>query len=76
MIRVGTAGWSYADWEGRVYPRSKSPGFHALAFLARFVDCVEINSSFYATPDPRHAQDWVRRVTDGSYRLERIGTAA
>ncbi|HVS19295.1 MAG TPA: DUF72 domain-containing protein [Planctomycetota bacterium] len=62
MIRIGTAGWSYADWEGRVYPRSKPRGFHPLAFLARYVDCVELNSSFYALPDPRHVESWVRLV--------------
>lgn len=62
MIRVGPAGWSYADWEGRVYPRRKPRGFHALPFLARYVDCVELNSSFYALPDPRHVETWVRHV--------------
>ena len=36
MIRVGPAGWSYADWEGPVYPREKPKGFHPLAFLARY----------------------------------------
>lgn len=61
-MRIGTAGWSYADWEGRVYPRSKPRGFHPLPFLARYVDCVELNSSFYALPDPRHAESWVRMV--------------
>lgn len=59
MIRVGTSGWSYADWEGIVYPREKPAGFHPLAHLARFVDCVEINSSFYAPSNPRHAERWV-----------------
>lgn len=62
MIRVGTAGWSYADWEGRVYPRRKPRGFHPLAFLSRFVDCIEVNSSFYALPDPRHVDAWRRLV--------------
>ena len=62
MIRVGPAGWSYADWEGRVYPRTKPPGFHPLAHLARFFDLVELNSSFYATPNAEHARNWVRLV--------------
>jgi uncharacterized protein YecE (DUF72 family) len=62
MIRVGTAGWSYADWEGRVYPRRKPRGFHPLPFLARYLDCIEINSSFYALPDPAHVEAWVRHV--------------
>ena len=58
MIRVGPAGWSYADWEGTVYPRPKPRGFHPLAYLSRFVDTIEINSSFYALPKREHAQHW------------------
>ena len=46
----GAAGWSYADWEGVVYPRKKPRGFHALAYLAEHFDLVEINSSFYSVP--------------------------
>lgn len=64
MIRVGPAGWSYPDWEGRVYPRNKPGGFHALRHLARFFDCVEINSSFYAAPRARTAQHWAELVHD------------
>ena len=64
MIRIGTAGWSYADWEGVVYPRKKPRGFHALPYLARFVDCVEINSSFYATPRADYAERWAELVED------------
>ena len=62
MIRVGPAGWSYADWEGVVYPRRKPRGFHPLSHLARFVDCVEVNSSFYAVPRAEHAKRWLREV--------------
>lgn len=64
MIRVGPAGWSYADWEGIVYPRKKPSGFHPLRHLARYVDCVEINSTFYATPRADFAQRWVRCIED------------
>ena len=42
MIRVGPAGWSYADWEGVVYPHEKPAGFHPLRHLARCVDCVKM----------------------------------
>jgi uncharacterized protein YecE (DUF72 family) len=62
VIRVGPAGWSYADWEGRVYPSSKPEGFHPLAFLARFFDCIEVNSSFYAIPRAEHAAHWTQLV--------------
>lgn len=59
MIHYGLAGWSYADWAGRVYPRRKPAGFHPLPYLARYVDLMELNSSFYALPNPEHAARWV-----------------
>jgi uncharacterized protein YecE (DUF72 family) len=64
VIRVGPAGWSYPDWEGRVYPLAKPRGFHALAYLARYFDCVEVNSTFYAMPHREHAERWVQLVAD------------
>jgi len=62
-IFIGTAGWSYPDWEGTVYPRPKPSGFDALSFLADYVDCIEINTSFYRPPPPSYAESWVRRVS-------------
>jgi len=64
VIRVGVAGWSYADWKGRAYPRTSSKDFHPLEYLARFFDCIEINSSFYALPQRVHVQGWVERVAE------------
>ena len=63
-VVVGTAGWSYADWAGRVHPDPPPRGFDPLRHLARFLDGIEINSTFYRVPSPRTAADWVRR-TDG-----------
>jgi uncharacterized protein YecE (DUF72 family) len=62
VIRVGPAGWSYPDWEGVVYPRPKPREFHPLAYLARFVGVVEINSSFYALPRKENARRWAELV--------------
>ncbi len=64
MIRVGPAGWSYPDWEGIVYPRRKPRGFHPLRHIARYFDCVEINSSFYGTPVARNAEHWLELVAE------------
>lgn len=61
-IRVGPAGWSYPDWEGRVYPAHKPHGFHPLPYLARTFDTIEINSSFYALPRREHTARWVELV--------------
>jgi uncharacterized protein YecE (DUF72 family) len=64
VIRIGTAGWSYKDWEGIFYP----PGMqrrkqHPLEILARCFDVVEINTSFYGHIKPELAKIWVRRAT-------------
>jgi uncharacterized protein YecE (DUF72 family) len=57
-LRVGPAGWNYKDWENIVYGRGVDP----LAFLADYVDMIEINSSFYAPPRTGDAASWARRV--------------
>jgi uncharacterized protein YecE (DUF72 family) len=59
---IGTAGWSYEDWAGIVYPERKEKGFHPLPFLAGFINIVEINSTFYRAPAASMSQYWVRRV--------------
>ncbi len=59
---VGTAGWSYPDWEGIVYPPGKGRGFHPLPYLAPFIDLVEINSTFYRPATPALALSWLRKV--------------
>lgn len=62
MIRFGSAGWSYADWEGVVYPEGGGRRFDALAWLARFVDCIEVNATFYRIPPERTAASWAERL--------------
>ena len=61
-IRIGPAGWSYADWRGRVYPESAGTKFDTLALVAKYFDTVEINSSFYFPPAPATARTWLRRI--------------
>ncbi len=62
-IRVGTAGWSYKDWEGVFYPPGMSHRKeHPLEYLARCFDVVEINTSFYGHIKPELAKLWVRKA--------------
>ncbi|HYN23769.1 MAG TPA: DUF72 domain-containing protein, partial [Pyrinomonadaceae bacterium] len=63
-IRIGPAGWSYKDWEGVVYPDKPGAKFDPLAYLAKFFDTIEINSSFYRPPAATSAKAWARRVAD------------
>jgi uncharacterized protein YecE (DUF72 family) len=71
-IRIGTAGWSYKDWEGIFYPPGISSGMssgmsrrkqHPLEYLARFFDTTEINTSFYGPLKPELAKLWCRKVS-------------
>ncbi|HPW17985.1 MAG TPA: DUF72 domain-containing protein [Candidatus Aminicenantes bacterium] len=59
---VGTAGWSYEDWEGVVYPAAKPRGFHALSYLPAFIDIVEVNSTFYRPAPPAMVRSWLKRL--------------
>jgi len=61
-ILIGPAGWSYADWRGRVYPEGAGSKFDTLALIAKYFDAVEINSSFYHPPAPETARSWLRRI--------------
>ena len=62
LVRIGVAGWDYPDWNGLVYPHGAGRGFDRLAWIARFVDAVEINTTFYRPCAPKVAATWVRRV--------------
>lgn len=63
-IRVGLAGWDYPDWAGIVYPWDRSTRFDKLQWIARFVDLIEINSTFYRPARPAVAAGWARRVEE------------
>ncbi|MDD4856469.1 MAG: DUF72 domain-containing protein [Candidatus Krumholzibacteria bacterium] len=61
-IRIGPAGWSYPDWVGPVYPAGKK--VDELLTIARYFDCVELNSSFYRTPAERTVRSWALRISE------------
>jgi uncharacterized protein YecE (DUF72 family) len=62
-ILVGTAGFSYKDWEGVVYPPDlKKRKVHPLEYLAQFFDCCEINTSFYGHIRPSVGKGWCDKV--------------
>ena len=61
-VYVGTAGWSYKDWEGIVYPLEKPGGFSPLRYLADYFDAFEVDSTFYRPPTARLAEGWLRQT--------------
>jgi uncharacterized protein YecE (DUF72 family) len=64
---VGTSGWSYGDWRGRVYPAGL-PQRGWLPWYATRFPTVELNASFYRLPTPTMVQRW-RAVTPEGFRF-------
>jgi uncharacterized protein YecE (DUF72 family) len=60
QIYIGTAGWSYKDWEGIVYPAQIKKSQHPVEYLARYLDVLEINTSFYGHIKPEWGKLWSR----------------
>ena len=58
-VYIGIAGWSYPDWKGIVYTRS---GIDQLDYVSGFVDCMEINSTFYRPPSEKNSKSWLKRT--------------
>ncbi len=50
-IRIGTSGYSFADWVGPFYPAGMKRGA-LLAHYAQHFDCVEVNATYYRIPPP------------------------
>ena len=61
-IYVGTAGWSYKDWEGIVYPAQIKKSQHPVEYMARYFDMLEINTSFYGHIKPEWGKLWCRKA--------------
>ena len=59
-IYIGIAGWSYPDWKGIVYTSSK---VDQLEYISRFVDCLEINSTFYRPPFEKTTKSWLEKTS-------------
>ncbi len=59
-VNIGIAGWSYQDWKGIVYKDSR---VDPLTYVSRYVDCVEINSTFYRPPSARYAALWLEKTS-------------
>ena len=55
-LYLGTCGWSYADWEGTVYPPGTTPAARLAEYVKHFAT-VEIDSTFI-----RHSQQDDRRA--------------
>lgn len=69
-ILVGTAGFSYKDWGGIVYPPGMKKTQHPLQYLAQYFDCCEINTSFYGHVQPKTGKQWCEFVAEVNPEFE------
>jgi len=60
QVYIGIAGWSYPDWKGIVYTNSK---VDQLGYISKFVDCLEINSTFYRPPFEKTTKSWLEKTS-------------
>jgi uncharacterized protein YecE (DUF72 family) len=63
-LYLGTSGWSYADWEGTLYPEALPSASRLAEYVKRFAT-VEIDSTFYGTPRRSTVQNWREVAPDG-----------
>jgi uncharacterized protein YecE (DUF72 family) len=65
-IHIGTSGWNYpggqGTWNGIFYPSPRPKGFDELAFYAEHFDTVEVNSTFYRSPEAPQTSKWIERT--------------
>jgi uncharacterized protein YecE (DUF72 family) len=64
QIRLGTQGWSYADWVGDMYDAAARPETYLAAYAQEF-STVEIDSTFYGTPSLERVRKWAASVPEG-----------
>jgi len=64
---VGVSGFSYPKWKGKFYPKETKPE-EFLSHYSRHLNSVEINSSFYASPNAATVESWAAK-TDGKFKF-------
>lgn len=65
-LLLGTCGWDYPEWGGKVYPPRGVAD--KLRFYAGLFPIVEVDATFYRLPPPSVAASWARR-TPSSFRF-------
>jgi uncharacterized protein YecE (DUF72 family) len=63
VLTIGTSGWQYRDWRGRLYP-PKLPQRLWLEHYAERFATVEVNNAFYRLPERHTFEQWRKRTPD------------
>ena len=60
-VLIGTSGWQYAHWRGRLYPEGLPQRLWLEHYADRFA-AVEVNATFYRLPARAAVEGWRRRT--------------
>jgi len=63
QVRIGTSGYSYAEWKGNFYPE-KMAAKDFLRYYAERFPTVEINNTFYRMPTEKLLSGWAEQVPE------------
>ena len=63
QIKLGTCAWNFEDWRDVFYPASLASN-QELAYYARYLPAVEVDSTFYHIPRPDVVAAWAARTPD------------
>ena len=63
-VHVGTMGWSYRFWSGRLYPKGLKPK-EFLTEYAKHFNSVELDNTFYKTPSSSTVKGWKEQTPEG-----------
>jgi uncharacterized protein YecE (DUF72 family) len=63
-VLVGTSGWQYRDWKGRLYPKDL-PQREWLPYFSERFPVVEINNTFYMLPKEETFSRWREVSAEG-----------
>ena len=63
-LRLGASSWSASSWEGVFYPAGMPPARWITHYAAHY-DTVEIDATFYRTPEPRVVAGWRDKTPPG-----------
>jgi uncharacterized protein YecE (DUF72 family) len=63
-VRIGTCSWADKGLLEAWYPRGVSTAEKRLRYYAERFDVVEVDSPYYALPDPVVTERWARRTPD------------
>lgn len=66
-IRIGIAGWNFAEWRGEFYPKGL-PQKQELGFASKALRTIEVNGTFYGHQKPESFGAWAKETPE-SFRF-------